>query len=84
MGASLQLKVNEYGWGGGDTPRWDSQCGDSQPLSALLLPLLQQLDDLGDALLGDLPGTEGCQPQGTPWGVSLAGGPREGQGLTKA
>lgn len=65
-GGSLKLKINEYEWGGGDTPRWDSQCGDSQPLSALLLPLLQQLDDLGDALLGDLPGTEGCQPQGTP------------------
>lgn len=45
------------------TPRWspgvtgwhgDRRHGDSRPLSAALLALLQQLDDLGDALLGDL------------------------------
>lgn len=47
------------------TPHWspgasgwhgDRRHGDSRPLSAALLALLQQLDDLGDALLGDLKG----------------------------
>lgn len=34
----------------------DSRHGDSWPLSAALLALLQQLDDLDDALLRDLRG----------------------------
>lgn len=69
---------------GGDegTARWDSQRGDRRPLSATLLPLLQQLDHLGDALLGDLPGTERVSASGDTPG--LAGVPGEGQGLTKA
>lgn len=73
--------MNERG-GEEGTAGWDSQHGDSRPLSATLLPLLQQLDHLSDALLGDLPGTQGVSASGDTPGV--AGVPREGQGLTKA
>lgn len=75
-GGSLKSKMNEQEWGGGETARWDSQRGDSRPLSAALLPLLQQLDDLSDALLGDLRGTEGVSASGDTPG--LAGVPGEG------
>lgn len=81
-GGSLKSKINEQGWGGGETPHRDSQCGDSRLLSATLLPLLQQLDDLRDSLLGDLPGIEGVSASGDTPG--LAGVLGEGQGLTKA
>lgn len=53
-----------------------------RPLSAALLPLLQQLDDLSNALLGDLPGDRGVSASGDTPGTLR--GPRGGAGLTKA
>lgn len=51
-----------------------------QPLSATVLALLQQLDDLGDALLGDLRGTE-ASALGTPPGSGSRGGAGAHQGV---
>lgn len=62
-----------------------AHCGGTQPLSATVLALLQQLDDLSDALLGDLPAGGDTQSRGQPRGDRRrAGGTGEGQRLTKA
>lgn len=78
------LNIKTKGCGGGEEgqghppvpPHWATRHGDNRPLSAAVLALLQQLDDLGNALLRDLPGGErGCQPHGdTPRAVDPRGG----------